>query len=176
MRMRMVGLLVFAALVLGFTAGAQTGHNEPSKLSDVRAGMTREVVESGLNERYTVKKMDAAMWGVYSKNSDEEGTIAFEGDKVAGVYQNVVWKTGDEAVSLFKGIYEQLYFKALRVPATGNQAEALMNRREIPALIDIDELHLGKVNFQRITMQLGNSNVQIEFDEPSTVMVSKAWQ
>ena len=48
MRMRMVGLLVFAALVLGFTAGAQTGHNELVKLSDVRAGMTREVVESGL--------------------------------------------------------------------------------------------------------------------------------
>ena len=107
----------------------------------------------------------------------KKGPLLLEGDKVAGVFQNVVWKTGDEAVSLFKGIYGQLYVKVFEaVPATGNSAEALMNRREIPAIIDLDELHLGKVNFQRITMQLGNSNISIEFDEPSTVMVGKTWQ
>jgi len=174
-----IATLVIAVCLLSATkASAQS--SKPTHLAEVRPGMTRASVFAGLSNSYTFKGKippdapdDDAIWGVYSKTSDENASILFKNGKVDSISQYLTVQTGPEVTTFFNKLFQELSFRAPLVsdkdlpPLLKNNP---LNMRQMLVLVRMEEL---TDKMKRITLQVPSGNLQILLDStnvPSVIL------
>jgi len=129
---------------------AQDGPQSVKTIEDVKVGMPRSLVLSGLAKKYELRKEDESnYWLVSAKDADkfERAEIWFVEDKVWGVYVYMYPPMTGEAVKLMERLFFLLNdrakiapsnLKILQDPSLGSSvASAIANRKHLDLSVDL---------------------------------------
>ena len=153
----------------------------PSRLVDVKQGMGKDTVTSGLKGKYELKCIvDTPGLGiclVESRETAETGTIHFYDGKVTRVRQQVTpGYTQKEAVKLFKDFFRQTYLHLRVVEGTDPRYAP---RRRADAKVYLVEGHTPELDFQRISLELPDVLITISAEKSpghlEVIYLSKEW-
>lgn len=141
----------------------------PSRLGDVKQGMGKDTVISGLKKEYELKcaGLNTPGFGnclVESRETAEQGSIDFDEDgKVTRVWQQLTpGYTQKEAVELFKDFFRQTYPHSRVVEGTDPRYAP---RRRLDAKVYLVEGHTPEVDFQRIFLKLPDVLITISAEK-----------
>jgi hypothetical protein len=174
---------ISSALVVGFTAGAaQTGRAPiptlPTSIADVRPGMQRDAVLSGLGELYRLSKFPyppsiAAqlpagdeIWTAVSKDTNTISDIYFTNYKVTSTDEFLTQTYDPEAARFLRELFTYIEQVAQPEPDKGSGMRSFQ-RGTLAATLELEELSLPAGNLKRIGIRTKDFVYQISVADHS---------
>lgn len=186
---RALPVLVMAFLAIG---RAQDAPQTVKTIEDVKVGMARNLVLSGLAKKYDLRKTDTPEWWfVFGKDPDkfERAEIWFDiNDKVSDVYVYMYPPMTGEAVKLMERLFLLLNDRAkidpsaqkiLQDPALGSSrwASEIANLKHLNLPIDLYYVRHDKLKSMKIDFTIEKEHFHIEVRKvesfPETVEVQR---